>query len=297
MVDNIKLTDIKSWLKYDQKLHGDHLVFNADLDIRPEFCNMPFRVNSTIIGICLDGEAMLTSNLKEFHITKGKLFMFDPTKIIEIREVRNFKVQALLTSSLEKQNIHIDIKNLMLVFLSFSNSSLVELSDYERQTLISLLTQIESETRCSEPTQFIENIIGTLISTLIYKIGDVFSRRLLVMEPQHVDVVSNSRAENYFKDFVMLLRDNYQRERSANFYACKLCVTPRHLSVVIKSFSRLSVREWIDNYVILEAKTLLRYTNMSVQEIAYHLNFPNQSFFGTYFKRITGLSPLQYRVG
>ena len=185
----------------------------------------------------------------------------------------------------------------MLVFLSFSNSSLVELSDYERVTLIALLTQIEIETKCSEPTQFIENIIGTLISTLIYKIGDVFSRRLVALEPQHADVVSNSRAENYFKGFVMLLRDNYQRERSANFYACKLCVTPRHLSIVIKSFSRLSVREWIDNYVILEAKTLLRYTNMSVQEITYHLNFPNQSFFGTYFKRNTGLSPLQYRMG
>ena len=54
--------------------------------------------------------------------------------------------------------------------------------------------------------------------------------------------------------------------------------------------------EWIDSYVILEAKTLLKYSDMSVQEIAYALNFPNQSFFGSYFKRNTGMSPSQYRA-
>ena len=52
----------------------------------------------------------------------------------------------------------------------------------------------------------------------------------------------------------------------------------------------------IDNYVILEAKTLLKYSNMSVQEIAYYLNFPNQSFFGSYFKRNAGMSPSQYKA-
>lgn len=48
--------------------------------------------------------------------------------------------------------------------------------------------------------------------------------------------------------------------------------------------------------MILEAKTLLKYSNMSVQEIAYYLNFPNQSFFGSYFKRNAGMSPSQYKA-
>ena len=73
-----------------------------------------------------------------------------------------------------------------------------------------------------------------------------------------------------------------------------------HLIVIapdfLKRISGKSVSEWIDNYVILEAKTLLKYSNMSVQEIAYYLNFPNQSFFGSYFKRNAGMSPSQYKA-
>lgn len=72
--------------------------------------------------------------------------------------------------------------------------------------------------------------------------------------------------------------------------------TSKHLSNVIKELTGKSAGEWIDSYVILEAKTLLKYSNMSVQEIAYYLNFPNQSFFGSYFKRNTGMSPSQYKA-
>jgi len=80
------------------------------------------------------------------------------------------------------------------------------------------------------------------------------------------------------------------------FYARQLCITPKYLTTLIKRISGKSVSEWIDNYVILEAKTLLKYSNMSVQEIAYYLNFPNQSFFGSYFKRNAGMSPSQYKA-
>ena len=80
------------------------------------------------------------------------------------------------------------------------------------------------------------------------------------------------------------------------FYARQLCITPKYLTTLIKRISGLSVSEWIDNYVIIEAKTLLKYSHMSIQEIAYYLNFPNQSFFGSYFKRNTGMSPSQYKA-
>ena len=80
------------------------------------------------------------------------------------------------------------------------------------------------------------------------------------------------------------------------FYARQLCITPKYLTTLIKRISGLSVSEWIDNYVILVAKTLLKYSTMSIQEIAYYLNFPNQSFFGSYFKRNTGMSPSQYKA-
>ena len=80
-----------------------------------------------------------------------------------------------------------------------------------------------------------------------------------------------------------------------NFYAEKLFVTPKHLSAVLKEISGKTAGEWIDHRVILEAKLLLRTTGMNIQEISVALNFSNQSFFGKYFKHLTGLSPREYR--
>lgn len=94
---------------------------------------------------------------------------------------------------------------------------------------------------------------------------------------------------------MQLLSESFKTERSVAYYARRMCITPKYLTTLIKRISNKSVSEWIDEYVILEAKTLLKYSNMSIQEIAYHLNFPNQSFFGSYFKRNTGLSPSQYK--
>lgn len=83
----------------------------------------------------------------------------------------------------------------------------------------------------------------------------------------------HSRAEEYFRQFMQLLGEHYKEERSVGFYARKLCITPKYLTTLIKQISGKSVSEWIDSYVILEAKTLLKYSNMSVQEISYYLNF------------------------
>jgi AraC-like DNA-binding protein len=59
--------------------------------------------------------------------------------------------------------------------------------------------------------------------------------------------------------------------------------------------SKRTPNEWIDNYVILEVRVLLRNTTMSIKEIAQQLNFPNQSFLGKFFKERVGMSPSDYR--
>ena len=79
------------------------------------------------------------------------------------------------------------------------------------------------------------------------------------------------------------------------FYADRLRVTPKYLTTLIKKASGRSVSAWIDYYVIGEAKTLLKYSDRSIYEISKELNFPNQSFFGSYFRRYVGVSPSQYR--
>jgi AraC-like DNA-binding protein len=95
--------------------------------------------------------------------------------------------------------------------------------------------------------------------------------------------------------FIKLVEENFREQRDVGFYADRLCLTPKYLSKVIKDASGTSAGEWIDDYVILEAKALLKSTNMTVQQVSDELNFPSQSFFGKYFKRVVGVSPKEYK--
>ena len=72
-------------------------------------------------------------------------------------------------------------------------------------------------------------------------------------------------------------------------------MTPKYLSLLVKNVSNRTAGEWIDNYVVLEAKALLSSSTLSIQEISDRLNFANQSFFGKYFKQHVGISPTEYR--
>ena len=88
---------------------------------------------------------------------------------------------------------------------------------------------------------------------------------------------------------------NFRKERSVAFYADRMCVTPKHLSAVAKEITGLTASELIDHYVIMEAKIMLAETALTIQEVSNKLNFANQSFFGKYFKHLTGFSPSAFR--
>ena len=103
------------------------------------------------------------------------------------------------------------------------------------------------------------------------------------------------RGEVIFEEFMELVRQYSKQERNVRFYARRLNITPKYLSTVSKDVSGKTAARWIDEAVILEAKSLLRYSGMSIQEIAYHLNFSTQSFFGKYFKQHTGYSPSRFK--
>lgn len=105
----------------------------------------------------------------------------------------------------------------------------------------------------------------------------------------------SSRQDELFKQFMILLKENFKHEHTLSFYADKLCVSPKYLSTIVKQTSGQSVSKWIDVYLIDEIKSLLRNSNLSIKEIACLLNFPNLSFFGKFVKRQTGKSPVTLR--
>lgn len=270
---------------------GECIAANSTSEM--EIFRFPSRLNALIIGVGTEGETSLTSNLQEFRLKKDSLFIFSPKHILQVQSNNRFKAHLIVIAPDFLKRINIDTKRMMPLFLQFSSLPCMELTHAESQSLRSFISMVEQELKGSE-TDFSSEIIGGLIAATIYKVGDILTHYLT--EHPEVDSPIHNRAEEYFRQFTELLGEHYKHERSVGFYARQLCITPKYLTTLIKRISGKSVSEWIDNYVILEAKTLLKYSNMSVQEIAYYLNFPNQSFFGSYFKRNAGMSPSQYKA-
>ena len=104
-----------------------------------------------------------------------------------------------------------------------------------------------------------------------------------------------TNAEALSREFLTLVKENFRTERQLSFYAERMCITPRYLSRVVKETTQFSAADWIERLVVLEARALLKSTNMTVQQISDELNFPSQTFFGKYFKRRVGISPKEYR--
>ncbi len=265
----------------------------ASSDSQMQVFRFPCRIDAFIIGVGTEGETSVSFNLHEFRLKKDSMFIFTPKNILQVNSQQYFKADVIAISPDFMRRINIDIKNMMPLFLKFVENPTLALTPEESRSMRGMIAQIERETRGPE-THFSFDIVSVLIAATIYKVGDIMYHYLA----EHPEGQNNShnRAEEYFKQFTHLLGEHFREERSVGFYARQLCITPKYLTTLIKRISGQSVSEWIDNYVILEAKTLLKYSTMSIQEIAYYLNFPNQSFFGSYFKRNTGMSPSQYKA-
>lgn len=115
--------------------------------------------------------------------------------------------------------------------------------------------------------------------------------RMAMME----DVKPRTNGELLTVKFLQEVKQHFREERQLGFYAERLCITPRYLSRVVKDTTGSSAAEWIERYVVLEARALLKSTNMTIQQVSDMLNFPSQTFFGKYFKRRMGISPKEYR--
>ena len=136
--------------------------------------------------------------------------------------------------------------------------------------------------------------ISSLLSSIFYLAGGMMEQR--ISESGSVpDMRTSDRSKIIFDKFINLVTEHHMTERGMAFYADKLCITPKYLSKLVKNATGQSAPEWIDAYVILEAKNMLKYSDLPVKEVVARLNFPNSSSFHKFFKAKTEMTPVQYR--
>lgn len=152
------------------------------------------------------------------------------------------------------------------------------------------IKSIETLNTNKELSPSIQLAIQHTMSSILYILHDAIPERVSKLN------MIQDRQSQIFQEFFNLVITNYKKEHRLIFYAEQMCITPRYLSRVIKDVSGRSASEWIDVFVTTEIMHQIHFTNRSIQQISYDLGFPNQSFFGKYFKAQTGCSPKIYRL-
>lgn len=250
--------------------------------------SFPQRLDTTVFALSLQGQVSFSINLERFDIGAHQLVTLLPQQLVQFHgksdDFEGFFV-IINEKMIEEVLPNWQIIPVYFYVMKHPCTSISEEESRRIELYFSLLVSHLSDKNMPYCKEVIEN----LLRALYYEISGIFSRYRTDKDSP------GTRQDELFAKFLKNVGEHFKEERSVSFYAEQMCVTPKYLSSVIKQVSNKTAGEWIADYVISEAKTLLRTTGMSIQEISYELNFPNQSFFGKYFKERTGSTPGQFR--
>ncbi len=253
--------------------------------------NGPTKLEVLTVGLCLEGTGAFNISLREFELSPGLMVIALPSQIIEQWCFSPDFKGIFFAVSKNMLEVLPKIGNVLSLFLYLKDYPCLALHSHEQEVVKEYHMFIRKRLRNKEGVYRKEVVMG-LMQGFFFELYNILNNHV---PANTVTVKNKSRKEYIFERFYEFLVESYQSERSVKFYADQLCLTPKHLSGVVKEVSGKTVGEWIDELVILEAKALLNSSSMNIQEIADRLNFANQSFFGKYFKHYTGMSPKEYR--
>ena len=247
----------------------------------------PFKIDVTAVIICIKGVVECSINLKPVKAVAPCFIVLLPDQILEHKSISNdFSGCMFIMSKKFTDHLLPNAQEQLPLFLSVREKPSVALDEEGLEGMVSYYSMLKRIVSVKENPHRIE-VVRYLTLAFFYGIG--FS-----IHKQDTDKKS-THYEKLVEKFMHLVQAHYKQQRGLDFYADLLCLTPKHLSKVIKETTNKTANDWIDEHVILEAKALLKSTNMTAQQISEELNFSDQSFFGKYFKRHTGMSPREYK--
>lgn len=270
--------------------------FISRLQERPEYVHLkyPFRVDCYVAAYCVEGSVDCSVNLTDYHLTTGTLLLFTPGNIVRITEpeqTEHLRLTLICASTSFITGIGINPSKFLVEAMDVLRDPCIHLSADETEMLRKYVNLALDITKTNP--QFIKESIGGLVSSVFYQFAGFLadSKRRQDMETP----VRTSRQRQMLEQFIKLAINDHAREHLVGYYADKMCVTPKYLSKIVKETSGRSVPEWLNELLILDAKNMLRHSDMTIKEISAKLNFPSQSFFFRFFKNHTGQTPTQYR--
>ena len=263
----------------------------AGTDINKEllglYTNFPVRLKCEVFVLCIEGTVEATLNLNKIQVYPHSLVTLPPGSIFQVNSIEGeLKIYILGFSSQyidENQHSHFLLDTMYHTLgkpVCSLNEKGVQIAESYFKLMIDLYENLPDKAK--------KEVAFNLYS-------DIHKGISLLYQSISNERANLSKSEMICRNFGQLVIQHYQNNRNVSWYAEKLGISHAHLCTIVKQITGHTCVEIIASMVIMDAKSQLKSTNLSIQEISDSLNFANMSFFGKYFKRNVGMSPLEYR--
>ncbi len=246
----------------------------------------PLKLDGGGICICTSGTAMVSIGTENHFLEKdNEAILLDDTLLLIRNCSEDFRMTIFLYSKeVAFQAMH---KFEPLFFKNLARQPIWRQTKAGMHAYMVILDELQQDTH----NRFATIMAMNLLRCIMLNIYDKMKRR-----GESGEDVFTSRKEDLFHKFTSLVFKYGRTHRDVSFYAEKLCVSTRYLGEVTQAISSESPKQFIDYFVISEIKLLLTFSEMTIQQMADYMHFPDQSYLGRYFKHHTGLSPHAYRT-
>jgi AraC-like DNA-binding protein len=250
--------------------------------------NEPRKMNFIIIGLCTKGRLKYQLDTQDQYINAGDMIIVSENRIIDKYESSSdFEGLVMMISINFFHEIIQTVRDVNSLFIFARSHPVISLENKEIEAFKEYFHVIQK--RLGDKGNFFRrDLIRSLLLAMLYDVGNFIYRFKETDRPQ-------TRAESFFTRFIKMVEEHCKHERRVGWYALQLGITPKYLSEAVKSVSKRTPNQWIDNYVLMEIRVMLKNSTKSVKEISNEMNFPNQSFMGRFFKEHMGMTPREYR--
>lgn len=244
-----------------------------------------FQIPDFRCGFVRSGSARVRLNLVEREIHTGMILFVTPGSIVQpIYASDDFNLTGM---ALSPEMLQLSLGG---HFPAMFNGNMTDGRLVISQELLNIIQNmfsllIDVVKKQKEARQ----VICSLVAAIINQYDTLFTDSEYSLGKQY----TNER--RIFDRFIYLVNNNCKEHHQLSFYADKMAISGRYLGTAVRVASGSTAKEWIDSALITQAKLMLRHSDLQVSSISDRLYFPNYSFFNKYFKRLTGMTPLEYR--
>lgn len=258
-------------------------------DTNSIFVHYPIKTNHTTVYFCTNGSLRIKINLTEYQMVTNDVLTILAGSVMELLDATADARIAIISFSSKYFTPFDHMEEFMGIGNIIYNNPLIHLSEDTMQECIEIYSKMKAKLQ-KEDNPFRKFAIKAYSYVLCSS-----ALEQLVRKP--VEKLSNSdRPMDLYNRFKDLLQKDFRRHRTIKYYAEALNVSPKYFASLIKKVSGKTAGEWIDEYVMLEARALLKSRRYTKQQISDMLSFPNQSFFAKYFKAHIGCTPTRYQT-